>query len=197
MPDADASPLRPEPNTNNQASECPTAERPVTEKIESTVQEEAKTQDAADEKARDFSEDSTEDEEHIEFDEWVKSFAADPDSAWKQMQLKFEALMATDSDGYMAQDIQEDEEDTGKLSAFLPNLLHTDHALQRLQMKLPRLQEPPNASRQTPNKTSRITKKTASAVNASRQVCQKTTQKASLSMRKNYVKVSRETSVRV
>ncbi|KAM6517043.1 hypothetical protein FSOLCH5_007997 [Fusarium solani] len=169
MPDADASPLRPEPNTNNQASECPTAERPVTEEIESTVKEEAKTQDAVDEKARDFSEDSTEDEEHIEFDEWVKSFAADPDSAWKQMQLKFEALMATDSDGYMAQDIQEDEEDT----------------------------EPPNASRQTPNKTSRITKKTASAVNASRQVCQKTTQKASLSMRKNYVKASRETSVRV
>ncbi|KAJ4214939.1 hypothetical protein NW759_009963 [Fusarium solani] len=112
MPDADASPLRPEPNTNNQASECPTAERPVTEEIESTVKEEAKTQDAVDEKARDFSEDSTEDEEHIEFDEWVKSFAADPDSAWKQMQLKFEALMATDSDGYMAQDIQEDEEDT-------------------------------------------------------------------------------------
>ncbi|KAI8665345.1 hypothetical protein NCS56_00970200 [Fusarium sp. Ph1] len=112
MPDADASPLRPEPNTNSQTSECPTAERPVPEKTESTAQEEAKTQDAADGKASHSSEDSTEDEEHIEFDEWVKSFAADPDSAWEQMQVKFEALMATDSDGYMAQDIQEDEEDT-------------------------------------------------------------------------------------
>ncbi|KAM6530194.1 hypothetical protein FALCPG4_008318 [Fusarium falciforme] len=119
MAEADDSPQRPESNTNNQTSQCPTAERPVTEKTESTVQEETKTQDAADEKARDSPEDSTEDEEHIEFDKWVKSFAADPDSAWKQMQVKFEALMATDSDGYMTQDIQEDEEGTGKLPPFL------------------------------------------------------------------------------
>ncbi|KAJ4188956.1 hypothetical protein NW755_006458 [Fusarium falciforme] len=111
MAEADDSPQRPESNTNNQTSQCPTAERPVTEKTEATVQEETKTQDAADEKARDSSEDSTKDEEHIEFDKWVKSFAVDPDSAWKQMQVKFEALMATDSDGYMTQDIQEDEED--------------------------------------------------------------------------------------
>ncbi|KAI8663782.1 hypothetical protein NCS57_00980500 [Fusarium keratoplasticum] len=111
MPDADASPLRREPNTNNQASEYPTTERPMTEKTKSTAEKESKIQDAEEEKAGDSSGASTEDEEHIEFDEWVKSFAADPDSAWKQMQLKFEALMATDSDGYMTQDIQEDEED--------------------------------------------------------------------------------------
>lgn len=185
MPDADASPLRREPNTNNQASEYPTTERPMTEKTKSTAEKESKIQDAEEEKAGDSSGASTEDEEHIEFDEWVKSFAADPDSAWKQMQLKFEALMATDSDGYMTQDIQEDEEDAGKLSPFLPNLLHTDHALQRLQMKLPRLQEPPNASRQTAHETSQITKKTASAVNANRQVCQKTTRKTTLSKRRN------------
>ncbi|UPK93027.1 hypothetical protein LCI18_003962 [Fusarium solani-melongenae] len=111
MPDADASPLRPEPNTNDQANEYPTTERPMTEKTKSTAEKEPKAQDAVEEKAGDSSEASTEDEEHIEFDEWVKSFAADPDAAWKQMQLKFEALMATDSDGYITQDIQEDDED--------------------------------------------------------------------------------------
>lgn len=140
MPDADT---RLEPNTNNQTSESPPAERPVPEKTESTAKEETKTQDVADGKAKASSSDPAEDEEPFDFDEWVQSFTADPDAAWEQMQLKFEALMATESDGYMAQDIQEDEEDTGKLSPVLLNSLQTDHALQRLQMKLPRLQEHP------------------------------------------------------
>lgn len=116
MPDTDDSPLCVESNTNDQTSKCPTVEELLTEKTQSTVQEEAKIPDAAKEKASDSPEDPTEEDEYIAFDKWVESFKADPDGAWEEMVAKFDAMLAAEAEAGMPGDREQDEEDAGKLS---------------------------------------------------------------------------------
>ncbi|RSL66656.1 hypothetical protein CEP53_003290 [Fusarium sp. AF-6] len=161
MPDNDNSSSRPEPG--NQPNEDPTNERPMPEKTESTPQKETKTQDAPSPESK---EDPFEAEQIAEFEAWVESLKVDPDAAWRQLRIKFDALMASE----MADAVDQDNRGTGNLISSLLNFPSTDHALCAFQMRLPRLQKPPNTSRQNPKRTPPITKITA--VTATRPVSQ-------------------------
>ncbi|RSM20159.1 hypothetical protein CDV31_000954 [Fusarium ambrosium] len=161
MPDNDNGSSRSEPG--NQTNECPTNKPPVPEKTESTPQEEAKTQDAP---SPESEEDPFEAEQIAEFEAWVESLKVDPDSAWRQLRIKFDALMASE----MADAVDQDNQGTGNPISSLLNFPLTDHVLCALQMRLPRLQKPPNTSRQNPKRTPPITKITA--VTATRPVSQ-------------------------